>query len=242
MRKQTKQRPQTKRRVSEKLQSNDSGKRGKDQKQRVSVRPVEGITENHQQYIMSILHNDITICIGPAGSGKSYISAGMFANFLHEKRFDQIIATRPLVSSGKEVGSLPGELSEKVAPYLRPMEENLKSFLGVANYGLHFNAGSIRYEPLELMRGATYNESCMILDEAQNCTLDQLKMFITRMGRNSKVVINGDVKQTDLKGRSGLGILIDRLARVDGVGVVTLTYEDIQRNGIIGRVLQALEE
>jgi phosphate starvation-inducible PhoH-like protein len=222
----------------------ESSKKGdkKDQRQRTSVRSVEGVTENHNQYIMSILHNDITICIGPAGSGKSYIGAGMFANFLHEKKFSQIIATRPLVSSGKEVGSLPGDLSEKVAPYLKPMEENLKSFLGIANYGLYFNDGCIRYEPLELMRGATYNDSCMILDEAQNCTLDQLKMFITRMGRNSKVVINGDVKQTDIKSKSGLGILVERLARIDGVGVITLTYEDIQRNGIIGRVLQALEE
>jgi len=203
---------------------------------------VEAKTENHKDYMVSIINNPITICVGPAGSGKSYISSGLFANFLHEGSYDKIIATRPLVCSGKEVGSLPGELNEKIAPYLKPIEEHIKNFLGRANYGLYFNDGKIKYEPLELMRGATYDYSCMILDEAQNCTLDQLKMFITRMGKNSKIVINGDINQTDLKSKSGLSILINKLAKIKGVGICYLTYDDIQRNGIIGQILQALEE
>lgn len=207
-----------------------------------SVRPVEAQTDNHREYMISIINNPITICVGPAGSGKSYISAGMFAHFLHRGDYHQIIATRPLVCSGKEIGSLPGEMNEKIAPYLKPMEENIKTFLGRANYGLYLNDGRIRYEPLELMRGATFDHSCMILDEAQNCTLDQLKMFITRMGKDSKVVINGDIKQTDLKSKSGLQILIEKLSRIRGVGICYLTYDDIQRNGIIGEILMALEE
>tara|TARA_B100002052_G_scaffold67546_1_gene60902 strand:- start:1833 stop:2540 length:708 start_codon:yes stop_codon:yes gene_type:complete len=218
-------------------------KRGKDKKsRRTTVKPVNAKTDNHHDYIMSIINNPITICVGPAGSGKSYISAGMFANFLYEESFDQLIATRPLVCSGKDLGSLPGEMNEKIAPYLKPIEENIKSFLGQANYGLHFNNGKIRYEPLEVMRGATFDYSCMILDEAQNCTLDQLKMFITRMGINSKIVINGDINQTDLRSRSGLETLIRKVEDIEGVGVCYLTHDDIQRNGIIGEILRALEE
>ena len=217
-------------------------KRGKDKKSRTTVKPVNAKTDNHHDYIMSIINNPITICVGPAGSGKSYISAGVFANFLHEESFDQLIATRPLVCSGKDLGSLPGEMNEKIAPYLKPIEENIKSFLGQANYGLHFNNGKIRYEPLEVMRGATFDYSCMILDEAQNCTLDQLKMFITRMGINSKIVINGDINQTDLRSRSGLETLIRKVEDIEGVGVCYLTHDDIQRNGIIGEILRALEE
>lgn len=214
----------------------------RDKESRTAVKPVTAKTDNHHDYIMSIINNPITICVGPAGSGKSYISAGMFANFLHEGSYDKIIATRPLVCSGKELGSLPGEMNEKIAPYLKPIEENIKNFLGQANYGLHYNDGKIRYEPLEVMRGATFDYSCMILDEAQNCTLDQLKMFITRMGKDSKVIINGDINQTDLRSRSGLETLIRKVGNIEGVGVCYLTYDDIQRNGIIGEILKALEE
>lgn len=215
--------------------------RSRKTEERVDVRAVEAKTENHQYYIDSILDNEITICTGPAGSGKSYISAGIFARMLQQGEVDQIIATRPLVCAGKDIGSLPGEMHEKIAPYLKPIEENIRSFLGQANYGNHLNNGRIRYEPLEVMRGATFNRSCMILDEAQNCTLEQLKMFITRMGKDSKIVINGDVKQSDIGGQNGLSILTNKLRTVEGVGVCTLSYEDIQRNGIIGRVLRALE-
>ena len=121
------------------------------------------------------------------------------------------------------------------------MKENLKFFLGRGYYGHYENEGQIHYKPLEIMRGSTFHNSYMILDEAQNCTTDQIKMFITRMGKNSKVLINGDTNQDDLRGRSGLEFCIDRLKNVNGVGVCELTYEDIQRNDIIGRVLTALE-
>ena len=205
------------------------------------VQQVEAKTYNQKEYIRSIIENDVVFCSGTSGSGKSYVAAGIAAEHLHRGEIDQIIITRPLVCTGKDIGSLPGELGEKIAPYLLPMKENLKFFLGRGYYGHYENEGQIHYKPLEIMRGSTFHNSYMILDEAQNCTTDQIKMFITRMGKNSKVLINGDTNQDDLRGRSGLEFCIDKLKNVNGVGVCELTYEDIQRNDIIGRVLTALE-
>ena len=203
---------------------------------------LEAKTDNQRIYIRSIIDNDVTICIGPAGTGKSFVAAGIAAEHLHKKKIDQIIVTRPLVCAGTDIGSMPGDVNDKIKPYLMPMEENLKVFLNQAYYGAFINQGAIRYEPLETMRGATFHNSYMILDEAQNCTLDQIKMFITRMGESSKVIINGDVKQTDISHRSGLQVCIDKLDRVTGVGVVRLDYIDIQRHSIVGAILAALEQ
>lgn len=207
-----------------------------------NVKTVTAQTDNQKEYIRSIVENEITFCCGPAGSGKSFVVAGISASHLHRDQTSRIIVTRPLVCTGKDIGALPGELHEKIAPYLTPMQENLKFFLGQSYYGYYNNEGKIRYEPLEVMRGATFHDSYMILDEAQNCTFEQIKMFITRMGSNSKIIINGDVDQTDIKGRSGLELCMDRLEGVAGVGVCELDYSDIQRNGILGRVLEALED
>ena len=122
------------------------------------------------------------------------------------------------------------------------MQENLRFFLGQSYYGYYNNEGKLKYEPLEVMRGATFHDSYMILDEAQNCTFEQIKMFITRMGENSKIIINGDINQSDIRGLGGLEYCMDRLEAVDGVGVCELDYDDIQRNGILGRILDALED
>ena len=205
------------------------------------IKSLEAKTENQRDYIRAIVENDIVFCSGPAGSGKSFIAAGIAAQHLHHNRIERIIVTRPLVCTGKDIGSLPGEMGEKIAPYLLPMKENLKHFLGQAYYGLYSNEGQIQYKPLEVMRGSTFHNSYMILDEAQNCTEDQIKMFVSRMGENSKVIINGDIEQNDLRGRSGLEFCMNRLDRIDGIGICKLGYEDIQRNGIIGRFLRALE-
>lgn len=213
----------------------------RDNKQAQKLIPLEAQTINQKEYIRSIVENDVVFCSGPSGSGKSFIAAGMAAHHLHRGEIEQVIVTRPLVCTGKEIGSLPGELGEKIAPYLLPMKENLKFFLGQSFYGYYDNDGAIQYKPLEVMRGSTFHNTYMILDEAQNCTVDQIKMFITRMGKNSKVLINGDVKQDDLRGRSGLDFCIEKLNGVEGVGISRLTYDDIQRNGILGRILNALE-
>ena len=205
------------------------------------VRPLEAKTENQKDYIISIIENDIVFCSGPAGSGKSYIAAGIAANHLHKGEIENIIITRPLVCTGKDIGSLPGEMGEKIAPYLLPMKENFKHFLGRNYYGHYSNGGQIQYKPLEVMRGSTFHNSYMILDEAQNCTEDQIKMFVSRMGKNSKVLINGDIEQNDLRGRSGLSYCMNKLSNLEGIGICKLDYRDIQRNGIIGRFLRALE-
>lgn len=212
-----------------------------DKKQVSKVVQLEAKTHNQREYIRAIVENEIIFCSGPAGCGKSFIAAGIAANHLHAGTIQQVIITRPLVCTGKDIGSLPGEMNEKIAPYLLPMEENLRFFLGQAYYGHYFNEKQIQYRPLEVMRGATFHDAYMILDEAQNCTEDQIKMFVSRMGQNSKVLINGDVNQDDLRGRSGLAKCMEKLRDIEGIAICELGYEDIQRNGIIGRFLRALE-
>lgn len=204
------------------------------------VKTLEAKTENQKDYIRSIVENDVVFCSGPSGSGKSYIAAGIASDHLHRGEIDQVLISRPLVCTGKEIGSLPGDLLEKIAPYLLPMQENFRHFLGRAYYGMYYNEGRIKYQPLEVMRGSTFHNTYMILDEAQNCTFEQIKMFITRMGQGSKVLINGDTKQCDLS-KSGLWDCIEKLKNVEGVGISTLTTQDIQRNGILGRILNAME-
>ena len=213
-------------------------KKNKDKEKNVLIAK----TENQKTYIRSIVENDVTFCTGPSGTGKSFIVAGIASEHLLKDKIEIILVTRPLICTGKDIGSLPGELNEKIKPYLQPMEENLKYFLGRDHFGLYYNTRRIRFEPLETMRGMTFHNTYMILDEAQNCTLDQIKMFITRMGENSKVIINGDIKQTDLRGNSGLGYCIDRLQKMNGIGICQLGYSDIQRNGILGSILNALED
>jgi|TARA_B100000085_G_scaffold284494_1_gene317740 phosphate starvation-inducible PhoH-like protein len=215
--------------------------RREDKRPNTKLVPLEAKTDNQRDYIRSIIENDIIFCSGPAGSGKSFIAAGIAAQHLHHGKIEKIIVSRPLICTGKDIGSLPGEMGEKIAPYLLPMKENVKYFLGQALYGLYSNEGQIQYKPLEVMRGSTFHNTYMILDEAQNCTEDQIKMFVSRMGENSKVIINGDIEQNDLRGRSGLSYCMNKLNNVEGIGICKLDYNDIQRNGIIGRFLRALE-
>ena len=206
------------------------------------VKYLRAKTQNQKNYILSIVENDITFCFGPSGTGKSFVAAGITAEHLNHQKTSHIIVTRPLVCAGKNLGSVPGEIEDKVKPYLKPMEENLKFFLGNKRFNRLLCEDIIKFEPLELMRGANFHDSYMILDEAQNCTLDQIKMFITRIGENSKVIINGDIKQTDLKDGSGLKICIEKLDGIDGVGICEFTHSDIQRNSIIRSILMALED
>ena len=217
-------------------------KRSSDLQRRLKVKPIIAKTDNQKDYVRSIVDNHVTMCIGPAGTGKSFVASGIASEHLHRKKIEPVIITRPMACTGRDIGAMPGDVGDKIKPYLLPMEENLRYFLGQGLYGAYFNKNQIRYEPLETMRGATFHNAYMILDEAQNCTLDQIKMFITRMGEDSKVIINGDIKQTDLSHRSGLQTCIDRLETIQGVGVIRFGYEDIQRHSIVGAILAALEE
>jgi phosphate starvation-inducible PhoH-like protein len=202
---------------------------------------IKGATDNQDKYIKSIEDKSIIFCTGPAGSGKSFIAAGLSAQYLLDGEYEQLIVSRPLVCTGKEVGSLPGELADKIKPYFGPIQDSLKKFLG-PYYGLCVNDHRIRFEPLEFMKGYTFNNTIMVLDEAQNCTTEQIKMFVTRIGSNSKVIINGDVRQTDIPKRSGLEYIIEKIKNISEISVIRLTYDDIQRHDLVSKFLRAVDE
>ena len=199
-------------------------------------------TNNQENYIYEISENDVTFCVGPAGTGKTAVAVGLACDYLIDKKIEKIIVTRPVIESGKGLGFLPGTFDEKIHPYLVPVLEEMTFRLGENKVKSYREEGVIEVCPLEYMRGRNFHNSFMILDEAQNATFDQLKMFITRIGWNSKAVINGDVQQSDLpKGaRGGLEEFIERLYNVEGVGIAKLTEEDIIRNDIISKILKAL--
>ena len=204
-------------------------------------------TDNQAKYISSIIDNTVTICCGPAGSGKSYITSGLACQYLRDNKISKILISRPLVTVGRSVGFLPGSIDEKISPFNCIMEEHFQEFLSKEEYISARRAKEIFYMPLETMRGATYKDTYMILDEAQNFTMDQIKMFLTRVGYGSKVVINGDLGQTDIKRNyynetSGLGEVMDRLEGLKDVGICELDHDDIQRHSIISPILRALEQ
>ena len=201
-------------------------------------------TNNQEDYIYEMSKNDVTFCIGPAGTGKTAVAVGLACDHLIDKKIEKIIVTRPVIESGKGLGFLPGTFDEKIHPYLVPVLEEMTFRLGANKVKSYREEGVIEVCPLEYMRGRNFHNSFMILDEAQNATFDQLKMFITRIGWNSKAVINGDVQQTDLpqSARGGLEEFIDRLYEIDGVGMAKLTVEDIIRNDIISKILKALHD
>lgn len=207
-------------------------------------------TSGQREYIRAICENNIVIATGPAGTGKTAVAVAMACQAFLNGDIERIIITRPCVEANgrttNNFGALPGSLEEKIAPYLRPAYEELEKFLGRTKYNEARSLKVVEVSPLEFMQGRTFNDAYMILDEAQNCTTDQLKMFITRMGENSKVLINGDAEQTNLKLRSELAYptdleyVCDKLYDVDGVAIVKLYEADIVRNDMIARVLRAL--
>jgi len=199
-------------------------------------------TENQKTYINVIANNDVTLCTGPAGTGKTAVAVGLACDYLLDKRVEKIVVTRPVIESGRGLGFLPGTFEEKIHPYLIPVLEEMEYRLNTNRVQAYRDQGKIEVVPLEYMRGRNFHNCFMILDEAQNATFEQLKMFITRIGWNSKAVINGDVDQTDLalKNQGGLEQFLDRLENVTGVGIAELTEADIIRNKIISKILDAL--
>ena len=198
-------------------------------------------TDNQQGYIDEMVDADVTFCSGPAGSGKTSVAVGLACEYLMEERVKKIIITRPVVESGRGLGHLPGTLVEKINPYLVPIIEEMNMYLTPSRVENMRENGTIELCPLEYMRGRNFHECFMILDEAQNATFEQIKMFITRIGRNSKAVINGDLRQSDLGNTSGgLEKCMDTLELVEGVAVCELDYSDIIRSDVVARILKTL--
>ncbi len=207
-------------------------------------RPVKCRTFGQKRYIEAIDSNTVTFAIGPAGTGKTYLAMAKAVVALKNKEVSRIILTRPAVEAGEKLGFLPGDLQSKVFPYLRPLYDALYEFMGPEAYQKLIENGVIEVAPLAYMRGRTLSDAFIILDEAQNCSMEQLKMFLTRFGEGSRVVLTGDITQIDLpeRRRSGLKNIADMLAYIDGIGVVYLTNKDVVRHRLVKDIVNAFEK
>ena len=207
-------------------------------------RQVKAKTLGQWNYIDAIRRNAITIGIGPAGTGKTYLAVALAVKALKNKEVERIILTRPAVEAGEKLGFLPGDMQDKVDPYLRPLYDALYDMLGNETFQKYVTRGTIEVAPLAYMRGRTLNDAFIILDEAQNTTPEQMKMFLTRFGFGSKMVITGDVTQIDLPGgkKSGLKQAAYILRNTPGIGIVNFGESDVVRHEIVGAVIRAYEE
>ena len=207
-------------------------------------RTIRPKTANQKRYVDAIEDNTITFGIGPAGTGKTYLAMAKAVAALQAKKVNRIVLTRPAVEAGESLGFLPGTLSEKIDPYLRPLFDALHDMIDVDSIPRLIQTGVIEVAPLAYMRGRTLNDSFIILDEAQNTTPEQMKMFLTRLGFGSKMVVTGDVTQVDLPNgaKSGLRIITDILQGIDDIAFMELTAEDVVRHRLIGDIVKAYEE
>ena len=207
-------------------------------------REVKPKTIGQKHYINLIRNNDITLGVGPAGTGKTYLAVAMAVRAFKKDEISRIILTRPAVEAGESLGFLPGDLKDKVDPYLRPLYDALFDMLGDEKCAKYLERGIIEVAPLAFMRGRTLDNAFIILDEAQNTTPEQMKMFLTRLGFGSKAVVTGDLTQIDLpsKTRSGLIQAMDVLKDVDGVGINKFTEKDVVRHELVQRIIKAYEK
>jgi phosphate starvation-inducible PhoH-like protein len=201
-------------------------------------------TLNQKRYLDAIRHNTITVGIGPAGTGKSFLAVAMAVAALARREVNRIVLTRPAVEAGERLGFLPGDVMAKVDPYLRPLFDALYAMLEPERVNQHLERGVIEVAPLAFMRGRTLSDAFIILDEAQNTTPEQMKMFLTRLGFNSKMVVTGDITQIDLERdqRSGLLVVSEILEDVDGIEFVRLQPEDVVRHKLVQRIVAAYDE
>ena len=206
-------------------------------------RQVKCKTLGQKRYVQALKQNELVFGIGPAGTGKTYLAVAMAVLAFKNKEVDRIILTRPAVEAGEKLGFLPGDLKSKVDPYLRPLYDALQEFLGLETYRQLTERGAIEVAPLAYMRGRTLNSAYIILDEAQNCSVEQMKMFLTRFGEGSRVVVTGDITQIDLphERKSGLIHALDVLSDVEGVSIVRLTHKDVVRHELVQRIIRAYE-
>ena len=207
-------------------------------------KPIKAKTVGQKAYVDAIKKNVITLGVGPAGTGKTYLAVAQAVAAFRAKEVNRIILTRPAVEAGERLGFLPGDLQSKVDPYLRPLYDALFDMLGAETYQKYLERGNIEVAPLAYMRGRTLDDSFIILDEAQNTSREQMKMFLTRLGFGSKIVITGDVTQIDLPdGKpSGLREAMRVLKKVEGIGICELTNADVVRHVMVQRIVKAYEE
>lgn len=204
-------------------------------------KPLEAKNEMQGLYISSITCNTLTFGIGPAGTGKTFVASALAAEMLDSRQISKIIITRPAEQVEEDHGALPGELDEKYLPYIQPFIDAFEKKLGKGKTGYLLKRKIIDARPLAFMRGSNFEDAFVILDEAQNCSPKQMKMFLTRIGPNCRVVVNGDEKQSDISGRSGLTDAIDRLEGMKDCSVVEFSREDIVRSGIVRQILDRYE-
>lgn len=207
-------------------------------------KPVRPKTLGQKKYVEAIKNNTVVFGIGPAGTGKTYLAVAMAVNAFRSRDISRIILTRPAVEAGEKLGFLPGDLQSKVDPYLRPLYDGLFEMLGSESYHKFVERGSIEVAPLAYMRGRTLDDSFIILDEAQNTTPEQMKMFLTRLGFNSKIVVTGDITQIDLPDgkRSGLIEATKILKNIDDISICTFNEKDVVRHRLVQAIIKAYEK
>jgi phosphate starvation-inducible PhoH-like protein len=207
-------------------------------------KPIKAKTLGQKSYVDAIMSNTITLGIGPAGTGKTYLAVAAAVAAFREKKVNRIILTRPAVEAGERLGFLPGDLQSKVDPYLRPLYDALFDMLGTETYYKYLERGNIEVAPLAYMRGRTLDDSFIILDEAQNTSKEQMKMFLTRLGFGSKAIITGDVTQIDLPGDkiSGLKEAVRVLEGIEDIAICKLTGADVVRHVLVQRIIEAYEK
>ncbi len=206
-------------------------------------KPIKSKTVGQKKYVDLMKKKTITFGIGPAGTGKTYLAVAIAVNAFKEKRVEKIILTRPAVEAGEKLGFLPGDLQEKVNPYLRPLYDALQEMLGTDSFAKMMERGTIEIAPLAYMRGRTLSNAYVILDEAQNTTKEQIKMFLTRLGENSKMIITGDLTQVDLPSGhvSGLKHAVRILKDIDDIGIIKLSEKDVVRHPLVQQIVKAYE-
>lgn len=207
-------------------------------------RQIKCKTLGQKRYVAALKEFELVFGIGPAGTGKTYLAVAMAVQSFKNKEVERIILTRPAVEAGEKLGFLPGDLQSKVDPYLRPLYDALQEFLGLESYRALYDRGAIEVAPLAYMRGRTLSNAYIILDEAQNCSSEQMKMFLTRIGEGSRVVVTGDVTQIDLpkEKTSGLVQAVKILENVDGIKIINLTHKDVVRHELVQRIICAYEK